>query len=149
MRNDLVKFLEYTLRPGDAVVVPGMGMGVLTKRTKKYWYYYFLESACKVKKEKLWTNIDRGKIKIAYGSTLKRRRKKRKDRTLDLHGYQHHEVEEVVRKFLNFVELPCKIITGNSLKMKARVKSIVYEYGWKCKEESDLNHGTLMIFEDN
>ena len=144
-----MKFIEYTLRPGDAVVVPGMGMGVLTKSTKKYWYYYFLETPCKVKKEKLWTNIDRGKIEIAYGSTLKRRRKKRKDRTLDLHGRKHHEVEEVTRKFLNFVELPCKIITGKSAKMKAKVKSIVYEYGWKYREESELNYGTLIIFEDS
>ena len=145
----MIKFIEYVLRPGDAVVVPDMGMGVLTKSTRRYWYYYFQETACKVRKEKLWTNIDRGKIQIAYGSTLKRRRKKRKDRALDLHGYKHHEVEEVTRKFLNFVELPCRIVTGNSSKMKARVRSVVYEYGWKCREESDLNPGTLIVMEDN
>ncbi len=34
---------------------------------------------------------------------------------LDLHGTRHHEVDEKVRRFLNFAELPCQIITGNKI----------------------------------
>ena len=145
----MTKFIEFTLRPGDAIIVPGNGMGLLVRQTKKYWYYYFQQTSCKVRKDKLWSNIDKGKIEVSYGSSLKRRRKKRKERSLDLHGCSYADVEEVTKKFLNFIELPCKIITGNSIKMKAKVKSIVYEYGWKCREESDFNQGTLIIMEDN
>ena len=145
----MTNFIEHKLRPGDALVVPGHGIGVLTRQTKKYWYYYFQQVPCKVRKDKLWLNIDKGKIEVSYGSTLKRRRKKRKERTLDLHGCAHGDVEEVTKKFLNFVELPCKIITGNSTKMKAKVRSIVYEYVWKCQEESDFNQGTLIVIEGN
>ena len=51
---------------------------------------------------------------------------------LDLHGERHQEVDEKVRKFLNFVELPCHIITGNSPEMKRIVETVVCEYGWSC-----------------
>ena len=65
--------------------------------------------------------------------------------TLDLHGTRHQEADEKVRKFLNFVELPCYIITGNSHEMKNIVKSIVKEYEWYCHEKDSYNHGTLVI----
>ncbi len=66
-------------------------------------------------------------------------------KTLDLHGTRHKEVDEKVRQFLNFITLPCQIITGNSPKMKEITKKVVEEYGWLCKEKDSFNHGTLVI----
>lgn len=67
--------------------------------------------------------------------------------SLDLHGTRHEKAEEKARRFLNFVELPCQVITGNSSKMKAIVYSIVKEYGWSCHEKDCYNYGTLIITE--
>lgn len=66
---------------------------------------------------------------------------------LDLHGTRHHEVDEKVRRFLNFAELPCQIITGNSSYMKSIVKNIIKEYQWFCYEKDSYNYGTLVIME--
>lgn len=67
--------------------------------------------------------------------------------TLDLHGMRHQRAEDTVRKFLNFVDLPCQIITGNSAKMKKIVKKVVSEYLWVCYEKDNYNFGTLIIVE--
>jgi DNA-nicking Smr family endonuclease len=67
--------------------------------------------------------------------------------TLDLHGTRHHQVDDVVRSFLNFVNLPCQIVTGNSPEMKNIVKKVVEEYEWFCYEKDSYNHGTLIITE--
>jgi len=66
---------------------------------------------------------------------------------LDLHGVKHEEAEEKIRKFLNFVELPCEIITGNSSLMKKIVRDLVTEYEWSCYEKDNYNYGTLVIVE--
>ena len=68
--------------------------------------------------------------------------------TLDLHGTKHQEADEKVRRFLNFAQLPCYIITGNSKEMKQIVKSIVKEYNWYCHEKDSYNYGTLVIKEE-
>lgn len=67
--------------------------------------------------------------------------------TLDLHGIKHQEVDEIVRSFLNFIELPCQIITGNSPQMKEIVKKVVKEYEWFSYEKDSYNYGTLIIVE--
>jgi DNA-nicking Smr family endonuclease len=67
--------------------------------------------------------------------------------TLDLHGTKHHKVDEKVRSFLNFVELPCQIITGKSPEMQRIVKSIVEEYEWFYQVKDSYNYGTLVITE--
>jgi DNA-nicking Smr family endonuclease len=67
--------------------------------------------------------------------------------TLDLHGIRHQEVDEIVRSFLNFIELPCQIITGNSPQMKEIVKKVVKEYEWFSYEKDSYNYGTLIIVE--
>ena len=67
--------------------------------------------------------------------------------TLDLHGVRHSQVDEVTRSFLNFIELPCQIITGNSEKMKSIVCSVVEEYEWFYYEKDSYNYGTLIIVE--
>ena len=129
------------------MIVPSTGIGILLRKTKNYWYYMYKGAVCKVRKDKVWANIDLGKLKVAYGSTLKNRRKRRKGRILDLHGFSYTEVDEKLRSFLNFVELPCKIVTGNSSKMKAIARNIIYEYGWSSYEESAQNTGTLIVIE--
>ncbi|RPG59487.1 MAG: hypothetical protein CBD51_003115 [Flavobacteriales bacterium TMED191] len=70
-------------------------------------------------------------------------------KTLDLHGTKHSLVDEKVRTFLNFVELPCQIITGNSPEMKSIVRKIVREYEWFCYERDSYNYGTLIILESD
>ena len=67
--------------------------------------------------------------------------------TLDLHGEKHHQVDEKVRRFLNFVNLPCEIITGDSAQMKDIVRNVVNEYEWFCYEKDSYNYGTLTIVE--
>lgn len=67
--------------------------------------------------------------------------------SLDLHGTRHHQVDEKIRRFLNFAELPCEIITGNSPDMKKIVKSVVKEYGWFYYDKDLYNYGTLIIME--
>ena len=66
---------------------------------------------------------------------------------LDLHGIRHSAADDKIRVFLNFVELPCRIITGNSRAMKNIVASIVAEYGWCCQESIAHNYGTLIVSE--
>ena len=67
--------------------------------------------------------------------------------TLDLHNVRHHLVVEKVSKFLNWAQLPCRIITGNSKKMKQITKEIVKKYGYICYNESTYNHGSLLVVE--
>ena len=67
--------------------------------------------------------------------------------TLDLHGIKHQQVDEVTRSFLNFIDLPCQVVTGNSEQMKTIVKNVVREYEWFCYERDSYNHGTLVIVE--
>lgn len=66
---------------------------------------------------------------------------------LDLHGVKHHQADEVTRGFLNFIGLPCQIITGNSEQMKTIVRNVVKEYQWFCCEKDSYNYGTLIVFE--
>lgn len=67
--------------------------------------------------------------------------------SLDLHGIRHRDVEDRVRVFLNFVQLPCQIITGNSDAMKRITSRVVSEYGWYSKERDSYNTGTLIVSE--
>ena len=66
---------------------------------------------------------------------------------LDLHGTRHEKADEKVRSFLNFVDLPCEIVTGNSPEMKRIVRAIVSEYNWICYEKDNYNYGALIIVE--
>ena len=137
----------YVLRKGDLLCAPA-GVGVVTKTTPKYIYYFFKGHICKTTKQSVWqyNDIKNRNFEIKYGN-MSRRRKKRTTRTLDLHGVRHEKAEEKVRQFLNFVELPCDIITGDSSKMKNIVSEVVKEYGWDCYERDDWNTGTLIVVE--
>lgn len=68
-------------------------------------------------------------------------------KTLDLHGVKHEHADEKTRRFLNFADLPCLVITGNSTQMKNIVRKIVSEYDWFCREKDTHNCGTLVIME--
>jgi hypothetical protein len=69
--------------------------------------------------------------------------------SLDLHGVKHGAADEVLRVFLNFADLPCEVITGNSPIMKEIVRSIAQEYGWVSREKDSYNIGALIISERN
>jgi len=49
--------------------------------------------------------------------------------------------------FLNFADLPCEIITGNSPQMKKIVRTVVEEYKWICYEKDNYNYGILIVNE--
>ena len=67
--------------------------------------------------------------------------------TLDLHMTRHAAVDDKVREFLNFAELPARIITGKSRQMRQIVVAIVEEYEYSCDFESAHNFGALIIEE--
>ena len=137
---------KYKLRPGDALVNQ-LGLALLVRGTRSYWYYLFRGHSARIKKTKAWESIDSGFLKVSYGSTLKNRRKNRKNRILDLHGVSHSHAADQIRDFLNFIELPCKVVTGKSEKMKKILHELVEEYGWLCREESAHNSGAIIIFD--
>ena len=64
---------------------------------------------------------------------------------LDLHRVRHAEAPEKVRKFLNYAELPSRIVTGRSKKMREIVEKVATEYGYHCYFESSLNFGALIV----
>ena len=50
--------------------------------------------------------------------------------------------------FLNWAEIPCRIITGNSNRMRRIVEKMVDKYGYHCYNENTLNHGSLIVVEE-
>ena len=68
---------------------------------------------------------------------------------LDLHRVRHAEAPEKIRKFLNYAELPSRIVTGHSKKMREIVEEVVIEYGYRSYFESSLNFGALIINDAN
>tara|TARA_R100001510_G_C7646836_1_gene204157 strand:- start:402 stop:824 length:423 start_codon:yes stop_codon:yes gene_type:complete len=137
----------FKLRPGD-MVTAAANTAVITKVTPNYLYYYLHGRISRVRKTAVWEAYDlRSDVSLHYGTSTNRRRQKRM-RHLDLHGINHQKADDEIRKFLNFVELPCKIVTGNSDAMKKFVEAVVLEYGWQCHEESAANPGTLIVIED-
>jgi hypothetical protein len=127
------------------MIIAGEHAGVITKTTPRYIYYYLAGSSARVKKESVWSYFDtKDAVTLSYGST-NRRRLQRRMRTLDLHGVRHADVDEKLRSFLNFVELPCKVVTGKSSQMKAIVEAVVKEYDWHCHE--NWGAGTLVVTE--
>ena len=140
-----MSFIEFRLKKGD-IVSGQIGVALLVRETRNYWYYFLNGHKLRINKKSLWALIDSNKLVVNYGNSMKHRRKKRKDRSLDLHGVLHSDVDNRLRKFLNFVELPCRIITGNSEKMKEIVKNTVKDYDWVCYSD-DINTGVLVVRE--
>jgi hypothetical protein len=143
----LENMICQNLKKGDLIIDDLGRVAILFKETSKYWHYYMNNNNCRTSKFKLWRQIDKGHVKVKHGSTLKRRKKQKKDRTLDLHGVAHKHAEEAIRKYLNWVSLPTRIITGDSGSMKKIVFSVVEEYGWHVENDAS-NYGELIIFEN-
>tara|TARA_Y100000114_G_C11748410_1_gene322890 strand:- start:10 stop:441 length:432 start_codon:yes stop_codon:yes gene_type:complete len=139
---------KYAIKKGDLIFNSVTKKTCLVTKTTEHFYYYIFSNCDQVNRSSLWRtwhNIDRDLSGISYGK-MKNRKKQRKIRTLDLHGIKHEKADELIRQFLNFVELPCTIITGNSKKMKEIVSSIVDEYDWICGPKSE-NSGSLTVME--
>ena len=102
---------------------------------------------CRIRKEKLWFLVDTSDdIVLSYTSNKKRRLQKTM-RTLDLHGLSRNDAKIKLEEFLVFVELPCKIITGNSEHMKKILVASTSKLGYNCRVESDYNLGAFIVFE--
>ena len=138
--------IKYKLRPGDALIGQ-LGLALLLRSTRSYWYYLFRGHNARIKKEKLWEAIDTGSLGVSYGSSMKRRRKNKHNRVLDLHGVSHEKAPDQIRGFFNFVELPCRVVTGKSEKMKEILFNLIEEYGWSHREESAYNSGAIVVFD--
>lgn len=69
---------------------------------------------------------------------------------LDLHHTRHHEVQRKVDQFLyeNMNNMPVKIITGYSERMKEIVIDTIKDYGYRYKIGDDLgfNQGFIKVF---
>ena len=65
--------------------------------------------------------------------------------TLDLHGTLHDEAEYKIHRFIYRSEIPCKIITGHSERMKEIVRSVLSEYDLACHHESCINFGSFIV----
>lgn len=67
---------------------------------------------------------------------------------VDLHGVKHENVQTELDKFywqmMNTGEPYVEVITGISDKMKAIVKSVSKDYGFKV-EDSLINPGSLIV----
>jgi len=70
-----------------------------------------------------------------------------KIRTLDLHMTRHSSADDKVREFLNFAELPVKIITGKSKQMREIAKAVIQEYEYEFYFENAHNFGALIVRE--
>ena len=76
---------KFSLKPGDAIVT-AMGVGILSKKTRTYWYYIFKNRVARIRKSQLWEMVDIGSVEIKYGSNNKYRRLKTTNRSLNLSG---------------------------------------------------------------
>ena len=56
------------------------------------------------------------------------------NKTLDLHGIRHEEVDRLIENFILLNEPPLTIITGNSDFMKARVRNKCREFNFHCEQ---------------
>jgi len=66
-------------------------------------------------------------------------------KTLDLHGFYHYQIERIVVNFIFLNDLPLKIITGDSTKMKQIVFELLDEYDFLYVPESNINFGAYIV----
>ena len=68
---------------------------------------------------------------------------------VDLHGFKHEEVKEKLSNLLilhyNMGNLPIRVITGNSDKMKQIVKQVCEKYEFTIDNSWNSNPGTIII----
>ena len=68
-------------------------------------------------------------------------------KTLDLHGDTYDSAEQKVHSFIYNNDLPVKIITGNSEKMRKMVADTVTVLGYYTHYERLTNAGCLVVTE--
>ena len=68
-------------------------------------------------------------------------------KTLDLHMIRHTIADDRVREFLNFADLPVRIVTGKSKQMRDIATTIIKEYEYDFYFESAHNFGALIVCE--
>ena len=90
---------KISLKPGDAIVT-AMGVGILSKKTRTYWYYIFKNRVARIRKSQLWEMVDIGSVEIKYGSNNKYRRLKTTNRSLNLSGLTNKKSVKFLNKFL-------------------------------------------------
>jgi len=66
-------------------------------------------------------------------------------KTLDLHLTRHAKADDKVREFLNFAELPVRIVTGKSKRMRDIATAVILEYDYEFYFESAHNFGALIV----
>ena len=66
---------------------------------------------------------------------------------LDLHGVKHHEVYVLVEDFIlqNQGQLPLRIITGNSNKMKSFVINAIQKHNFNYLDGDFYNRGYILV----
>ena len=66
---------------------------------------------------------------------------------LDLHGLRHHEVCILVEDFIleNQDQLPLRIITGNSNKMKSIVTNVIQKHNFNYSDGDFYNRGYILV----
>ena len=69
---------------------------------------------------------------------------------LDLHGLTHEEVWDVVENFvlMNSEDLPLRIITGHSDRMKDLVRGVLDSYNFSYESPAH-NSGEIVVMGDN
>jgi len=65
---------------------------------------------------------------------------------LDLHGIRHEDVDRLVENFILLSNVPSKIVTGNSDRMKELVKNVIERHGFDWKYD-EPNYGCLIVIE--
>ena len=65
---------------------------------------------------------------------------------LDLHGIRHEDVDRLVENFILLSDVPSKIVTGNSDRMKELVKNVIERHGFDWKYD-EPNYGCLIVIE--
>ena len=68
-------------------------------------------------------------------------------KTLDLHNLRHPHAGDAIRDFLNFAELPVRIVTGNSREMRSIASDVIREYEYEFYFENSYNFGALIVCE--
>lgn len=64
---------------------------------------------------------------------------------LDLHGMRYDDARLKVEEFLYSTELPCSIITGNSIEMRKIVKQEAEKLGLKLIQLNPNNFGKVTV----
>jgi len=67
------------------------------------------------------------------------------ERTLDLHGIRHEDVERMVQNYVFMTEYPHDIITGNSVEMHKIVKDILDEHKFRYQVGDIINQGYIRV----